>query len=100
MLNQGVDAQKDKDGKMTIRVKVERGAGFLARFQPPFMIRTIELDELGGFVFEQIDGDASVMNIIERFITRFRTDRREAELSTAEFLKSLMKRGVISIAVK
>ena len=99
-LNQGLKVDKDNAGNAVIRVRLTRGKGFMARFQPPVIFRMVELDELGSFVFRQVDGNASVLEIIERFIARFKTNRREAELSTVDFLKSLMKRGVISMVVK
>lgn len=99
MLNQGVSVD-DKAGNVVIHVKIKRGTGFLARFQPPVMERTVKLEELGSFVFRQIDGRTSTLQIVERFIDRYRTNRREAELSTVDFLKSLMRRGVISVVMK
>lgn len=100
VLNNGLEIGTGEDGKMVIRLRAPRGKGFLARFQPPVMIRTVKLDELGAFVVERIDGKASVKEIIESFMSRFRANRREAELSVVEFLKSLMIRGVISMTVK
>ena len=100
MLNRGLEIEKDEAGNAIIRIKVRRGSGFLSRFQPPVMIKTVKLDEIGTFVLDQVNGEATVLDIMNKFIARFKMNRREAELSTVEFFKSLMKKGVVSMAVK
>ena len=62
--------------------------------------RKIRLDELGGYVFKLVDQQRTTLEIIEKFAGHYRLNRREATLSTVEFLKSLVKRGVISILIK
>ncbi len=62
--------------------------------------KQIKLDELGAFVFGLIDGTRNVRQIIADFVARYGTTKREAELSTVDFLRSLAKRHAISIAVK
>lgn len=100
VLNEGVRSAANEAGHVVVRVTLKRGRGFLARFQPALMERTVKLDELGSFVFKQIDGQRTTQDIIEAFMARYRPNRREAELSTVDFLKSLAKRGVISVVVK
>jgi hypothetical protein len=41
-----------------------------------------------------------VLDIIDAFTARFAANRREAELSVVDFLKELVKRRVLSIAIK
>ena len=100
MLNQGVTFSENDEGNIEILVRLRRGNGFLSRFQPAVMERKVKLDELGSFVFNQVDGNNTTLKIIECFIARYHTNRREAELSTVEFLKSLVKKGIISILIK
>lgn len=83
-----------------INTKTIRGKGFLSRFQPPVLERNAKLDEIGGFVFKQIDNRRSTLEIIDIFQEKYRVNRREATLSVVEFFKSLVKRGIISIAIK
>ena len=52
--------------------------------------------EAGGAQHER----RTTLEIIEKFAGHYRLNRREATLSTVEFLKSLVKRGVISILIK
>ena len=99
MLNSGVriDPGAERD---SLVVTLRRGSGFLARFQPAVMERVIKLDELGTFVLRQIDGRRTVLSIVDAFTDRFRTNRRESELSTVTFLRSLAERRAISIIIK
>ena len=98
VVNGGVKATDGPAG-LVLKVIVLRGSGFLARFQPAVMERRVELDEIGSFVFRLIDGKRTALDIVGAFVGRYRTNRREAELSCVEFLKSLVRRHVISIAV-
>lgn len=100
VLNEGVAFVEHEPGRVVITARLKRRGGFLARFQPPVLERVIKLDELGSFVFRQVDNRKTTLDIIDAFVSRFRVNRREAALSTVSFLKSLVQRGVISIAVK
>jgi len=100
VLNQDVSHVEREPGQVTITVRLQRRGGWLSRFQPPTFERTVQLDELGSFVFLQIDNRKTTADIINAFVARYPVNRREASLSTVSFLKSLVQRGVISIAVK
>jgi len=91
--------ENDATGIVTLIVTLKRRDDFLGKFQPKQWERKIELDELGSFVAAQIDGKRTALELVEAFVTRFRINRREAELSTMAFLKSLIERNVISVAV-
>ena len=100
VVNNGVATTEVAPGRIDIVARRPRGKGFLARFQPAVLERTVKLDEMGTFVYRQIDGRRDVLAIIDIFMGRHRTNRREAELSVAAFLKSLAERRVISIVIK
>jgi len=100
VLNEGVSSREGDAARVVVTIRQRRRAGLMGRFQPAILERTIKLDELGSFVFRQIDNSKSARAIIDAFIGRYQINRREATLSTVAFLKSLVKRGVISIAVK
>ena len=100
VLNEGVRCADNGPDRVKVTVRIRRGHGFLARFQPPVMERNVELDELGTFVLRQIDGERTASEIIDVFRERYGVNRREAELSCVAFLKSLLSRQVISIGVK
>ena len=100
VLNNGVELLGEAGENLMLSVKVFRGRGFLDRFRPEEMTRKIRLDELGSFVVRQINGKRDVLKIIDAFVGKYKTNRREAELSVVAFLKSLVQRNVISIAIK
>ena len=100
VMHDGVTVSEEEPGRVILDVKFPRGHGLLARFQPPIMERRIKLDELGSYVFRLIDNQKSTRDIIETFMARYRTNRREATLSVVGFLKSLATRGVISIMIR
>lgn len=98
--NEGVFEKLRSDEELELVVIVKRGNGFLARFQPRVMERSLKLDGLGIFVFDQIDDKRTTRNIIDAFVKCFKVNRREAELSCVQFLRNLAERQAISIVVK
>lgn len=100
VLNAGVELAERGDGTLLLVLNIPRRKGWLARFQPRVTQKRIGLDELGTFVIRQINGERTVMQIIEAFTARFATNRREAELSTVDFLKSLVRRQAVSIGIR
>lgn len=72
---------------------------WLERFAPVVRERRIELDDIGSQVWTWIDGQRTVRSLCRTFAETFDVNRREAEVAVAEFLKSLMKRGVISMQI-
>lgn len=100
VVNNGVQPERNDRDCVVLHVQVHRGTGLLARFQPPVMEKVVELDELGGFVFELIDGKRAVIEIVNGFEKKYRLNRREAELSVAKFLRSLAERQIISLVIK
>ena len=100
VLNEQISCENDKTGRLVVNIKLKRGNGFLARFQPPVLERNVRLDEIGGFVFKLIDNQRSTLEIINMFLSKYCVNRREATLSVVDFLKSLIKRGVVSIVIK
>ena len=99
VVNSGVKIIEERKDGIVLSVLVKRGDGFFSKFQPPVMLKQLELDMLGMYVFKLIDGKNTAMDIINSFVKEFKVNRREAELSCVEFLKSLIRRHVISIVV-
>lgn len=97
ILNPSVELDLRDDDTSIVRLSVPRGNTFFERFCPPVMHRRFELDELGTFVTQQIDGQKSVVGIIDAFVERFRVNRREAELGVVSFLKMLSQKGVATV---
>lgn len=87
------------DGGLSITVEVQRpgwqrmlGASVKAR-------RTFELDYLGRNVYEACDGAATVADIARKFADEHQISLPEAEVATTQFLKTLMTKGLIAMAV-
>jgi hypothetical protein len=100
VVNPGVTWKERGDGSVVVSVRVTRSPGVLGMFQPREAEKRIELDALGSFVLTQIDGAKTAQQITEAFVARFKVHRREAELCIVSFLKSLLKRCIISIAIR
>jgi hypothetical protein len=88
---------KAQEGPAAVKVKVKRGLGFFERFRPPVIEKKFELDELGAFVIELINGQRSILDLVTAFEERFRVNRREAELSVVSFMKMLMQKKIITV---
>ncbi|XXJ18334.1 PqqD family protein [Desulfovibrio caledoniensis] len=61
------------------------------------MTKTVELDEMGTFVWRHIDGERSVRDIAEAFTKAYEVQPREAELAVTAFIKTIGQRGIIGL---
>jgi len=61
------------------------------------MTKRVELDELGSFVWDLIDGSRSVRDIARAFTDRYQVQPREAELSVTAFIRTIGRRGIIGL---
>lgn len=61
------------------------------------VIKKLQLDTLGAEVWELIDDDARVRDVIRRFASNHRLTQREAEVAVTRFLRELGKRGLIGL---
>lgn len=61
------------------------------------MIKRLELDEMGSFVWSSIDGKSTVKQLAEAFVKEYDVQLREAELSVTAFIKTIGQRGIIGL---
>ena len=61
--------------------------------------KTVELDVVGTFVWEHIDGRTTAGEIAVALAARYGLDANEARLAVAEFLRQLGLRGAVGFAV-
>ena len=61
------------------------------------MIKQLELDEMGSFTWNLIDGQRSVREVARAFADRYQVQPREAELSVTAFIKTIGQRGLIGL---
>ena len=99
-LNRGVSWRLNDKQEVTLCVPRQRRAGWLGHFQPPRWESRYQLDTLGSFVVQQIDGKRTVLEITGNFAAHFRVNRREAEIATVSFMKMLLERNIISIGIR
>ena len=59
--------------------------------------KKLELDALGTAVWDLIDGERSVKQVIKQFSEQHRLHRREAEVAVTQFLLELGRRGLIGL---
>ncbi len=59
--------------------------------------KKLQLDEFGTVVWEQINGERSVRQIIQWFAKKYQLHTKEAEVSVTRFLRELGKRGLIGL---
>lgn len=100
VFNEGVSLVEQDTGNVMMHARISKREGLLSRFLTSDRTRRLKLDEVGTFVVRQIDGRRSVLEISENLAEHYRMNRREAELSTVDFFKSLAARNVISIVIK
>jgi hypothetical protein len=62
--------------------------------------KTFELDEIGFFVWQAIDGKSSVQQVIRKLSKRYGVSLREAEVSTLAFLNMLTRKGLIAMQLR
>jgi hypothetical protein len=75
-------------------------AGLVKRFGGPevqIQMKKLQLDELGTSVWDMINGKFSVRQLVERFAKTHQLEAREAEVSVAQFIRELGRRGLIGL---
>lgn len=67
-------------------------------YQPAGLERKkLELDAMGTAVWDLVDGDRTVKQIVRAFADKHRLQPREAEVAVTQFLRELGRRGVIGL---
>lgn len=99
--NQSVEEKRTEEGQVVLYLprKERRWIKVLSKLVFVPKGRKVALDELGTAVWDWLDGETNVEQVIKKFADKYRLSKREAELSVVAYLKSLVKRGLIGIAV-
>jgi hypothetical protein len=75
-------------------------AGLAKRFggqEAQVQTKKLQLDELGTLVWNLIDGERSVQQVVKMFAATHRLESREAEVSVTQFIRELGRRGLIGM---
>lgn len=83
--NPAVTTRRNDDGTVTLLV-------------PPDG-RTISLDEIGSYVWESCDGETTIEELADALAAKYQLQRKEAQMSTVDYLKTLVKDDLLGIAV-
>ena len=91
---------EEKDGKLHVTVEYnrpvwQRALGAVGKYK-----RTYALDDYGREVYEYCDGKSSTAKLARKFSARHSISRPEAELAVTSFLKTLMGKGLVAMAVE
>lgn len=89
------DVVSRDDGGGTIKVP-------LAQRRWPFRLpagatKTFELDAVGVFVWNNLDGDTTVRQLVEKLAAQYKLNLREAQVPTLKFLETLMRKGLVGL---
>jgi hypothetical protein len=102
--NSKLSWEKTEAGETILTVpqneKVSPVTRWVARWLNAPTERRVELDEVGGFVWDQCDGTNTVEAIVTRTGRQFKLNRREAEVSVTMFLQMLHERNFIGFYKK
>ncbi len=101
VLNRLVRVELDAEGNATLHVP-RRDTAMTRTVTRVFGLpssRRLALDALGTFVIELCDGEHTAGEIAEMLADRFKLTGREAELSTAEFLRRLARESIIGLVL-
>jgi hypothetical protein len=75
-------------------------AGLAKRFggqEAQIQIKKLQLDELGTSVWNLMDGERSVRQLVKMFAGTYQLETREAEVSVTQFIRELGRRGLIGM---
>jgi hypothetical protein len=101
--NRQISENRLETGEIVIRYRVTMRSffsGLAKRFGGPEVqtqIKKLQLDELGTSVWNLMDGNRSVRQLVKIFAATHQLETREAEVSVTQFLRELGRRGLIAM---
>ncbi|RLF13904.1 MAG: hypothetical protein DRJ66_07015 [Thermoprotei archaeon] len=95
--NPNVVWKKYPSGDVAIMLKMKQTfwAKFISFFADLPETKKLVLDKMGSRIWEMCDGKHTVQDLIDMLVREYKLRRREAEVSLIEYLKRLIKRGLI-----
>jgi len=100
--NSAAEVLSEEADTLSIEVKMKKPRPLfppLSWFVRPKTTRTIRLDRLGSQVWELCDGERTVEEVVDEFARRYRLTFHEARASVTAYLRLLVQRGVLAMAM-
>ncbi|OYT31833.1 MAG: hypothetical protein B6U94_01670 [Thermofilum sp. ex4484_79] len=96
--NPNVQWEKKENGSVLLRIKLpKQKPGLFSGFVKQPEEKKIQLDEIGGYVWELADGTRTVDEVINLLAEKYKLHRREIEESFMIYLKTLMRRRLAGL---
>lgn len=95
----GIRSKEEADGSITVLIRFQRSGWQKWLGAPAEYERQYELDSLGSEVFEACDGKTPVKQIVKRFSASHNLNIAEAELAVTKYMKTLMMKRIIGMAI-
>lgn len=96
---EGIARKELPDGGIALTTHIERGTWMRVFGASEKFERTFQLDYLGRDVYDACNGSDDVQTIVRNFALKHKISLPEAELAVTTFLKTLMGRGLIAMAM-
>ncbi|RLE70262.1 MAG: hypothetical protein DRJ37_06780 [Thermoprotei archaeon] len=95
---EGIEWEYNERGEVVIKVKLDRkDKSLMSGLVKLPKEKKIMLDEVGTFVWEQIERGITVERLIEKLAEKYDLHWKEAETSLLTFLSMLISRGLIKL---
>jgi len=94
-----VEPAGERAWRVTVPLRPSKWAAKLLRV-PAGQSKTFELDEIGKFVWDACDGQASVADVIGAVARQYNLSARESEVATVAFLRTLVAKGLIGMKME
>ncbi len=96
--NPNIKWDKKEDGSVILRIPLpKQKPGLFSGFIKQPEEKKIQLDEIGGYVWELSDGSKTVNEVINLLAEKFKLHRREIEASFMVYLKTLMQKKLVGL---
>ncbi|MGC8669106.1 MAG: PqqD family protein [Chthonomonadales bacterium] len=100
--NSLVEWDRNTEGEALLRIPLRerRFSRILSAIVAVPKSRSIQLDEVGTFVWALCDGSNTVESIVQKTCAQYKMNRREVELSVTAYLQMLAERNLIGFYEK
>ena len=98
----GVEAKLDSRSMLQLKRVIEPSSQPMRFLADKLGLRRsvrVNLDEMGTFFWQRIDGVRDLRSIAESLRTRFHLDRKECDLAVIRYTRLLMLRGLVQLRV-